>query len=359
MRPISLEDVLLVVSGQLVIDDESWSNDDEASLVASRKLRVLIADDAETNRIILSSMLEDAGHQVTCVENGLDLVASLKGQIEGVSASGGFDIVLTDIQMPLMDGITATQKIRSLEQSAGRSCHIPIVAVTAHAMNDEISRMRGCGVDDVVTKPIQPAELARVLTELAGHLTGDSPAAEQAAPELTVSLHGDSAVVSDEVANLQDIAYRAWRLLRQENTMSDFELLDNEVSFVEIFDIADVFMRSGESVRRTMLILRAFDSSFKNPLGELTQAKSGGDIDSLGSAAHALKGLLLDVGALTSGKLASTIETFCKEGRFEDAAALVTPLVNQVLSIAGLVNKISESASGQSSGSRIGSAVSL
>jgi CheY-like chemotaxis protein/HPt (histidine-containing phosphotransfer) domain-containing protein len=359
MRPISLEDVLLVVSEQLTIDEESWSNDDEASLVASRKLRVLIADDAETNRIILSSMLEDAGHHVTCVENGLDLVASLKGQIEGDLASGRFDIVLTDIQMPLMDGITATQKIRSLEQSTGRPCHIPIVAVTAHAMNDEISRMRGCGVDDVVTKPIQPTELARVLAELAGHVSGSSAAAVQTIQEPTDTLSGESAGVSDEVANLQDIAYRAWRLLRQESTISDFELLDDEVSFVEIFDIADVFMRSGESVRRTMLILRAFDSSFKSPLAELTHAKSGRDVDLLRSAAHALKGLLLDVGAVTSGKLASTIETCCKEDRFDDAAALVTPLLNQVLSIAGLVNKISESSSGQGFDSKSGSTVSL
>jgi|GEM_PF-1477329 len=357
MRPISLEDILLVVSGQLMIDEDSWSNDDEASLVASRKLRVLIADDAETNRIILSSMLEEAGHQVTCVENGLDLLASLKDQLESDTTPSKFDIVLTDIQMPLMDGITATKKIRTMEEAAGRSRHIPIVAVTAHAMNDEISRMRGCGVDDVVTKPIQPTELARVLAELAGHLTGNSEVSVLTKESLTDGTHSDPESPSDEVATLQDTAYRAWRILRQETTMSDFELLDDEVSFVEIFDIADVFMRSGESVRRTMLILRAFDSSFKGPLAELTQAKSARDIDSVRSAAHALKGLLLDVGAVTSGKLASTVESLCKEGRFDDAAALVTPLVNQVLSIAGLVNKISENAAAQ--GSVAGSAPSV
>jgi signal transduction histidine kinase/DNA-binding response OmpR family regulator/HPt (histidine-containing phosphotransfer) domain-containing protein len=342
MRPISLEDVLFVVAGQLQIDEESWSNDDEATLVASRALRVLIADDAETNRIILSSMLEEAGHHVTCVENGLDLLASLEAQIKGGSSPSEFDIVLTDIQMPLMDGISVTRRIREIEQASGHGSHIPVIAVTAHAMTDETDKMRACGVDDVVTKPIQPAELARVLTTYGGAVwqAGEAPARADHAHDL--SAH-DESEVSPEVAHLQDTALRVWKQLRAEASMADFEILDDEVSFTQIFDIADVFVRSGESVRRTMLILKAFDSSFKAPLADLTRAKAERDLGELKSAAHALKGLLLDVGAVTSGKLASTVESFCKDDKFDEAAALVTSLANQVLSIAGVVGKICES----------------
>lgn len=348
MRPISLEDILLVVAGQLQIDEESWSNDDEATLVASRALRVLIADDAETNRIILSSMLQEAGHHVTCVENGLDLLASLKGQIDGESSSKGFDIVLTDIQMPLMDGITATQRIRELELSSGRGSHIPVIAVTAHAMTDEIDNMRRCGVDDVVTKPIQPTELARVLTTHGGAVwqKGERPAGSDRLDHVRTY---DEPELCPEVAQLQDTAFRAWKQLRAETSMADFEVLDDEVSFTQIFDIADVFVRSGESVRRTILILKAFDSSFKGPLADLTRAKTERDLGELKSAAHALKGLLLDVGAVTSGKLASTVESLCKQDKFDEAAALVTSLANQVLSIAGVVSRICEIAQSSAS----------
>jgi signal transduction histidine kinase/CheY-like chemotaxis protein len=342
VRPISLEDVLLVLSGQLVIDEENWSNDEQTSLVASRRLKILIADDAETNRIILSSMLQEGGHEVTCVENGLDLLASLKRQIEGHSSTDAFDMVLTDIQMPLMDGLTATQTIRKLERASGQETHIPIIAITAHAMSDEMERMRSCGVDDIVTKPIQPSELARVLMEYGGTTCSYQKAV--AGPQYeAASSSPDELEQSAEVTFLRTTAYHAWRQLKAKMDASDFKVADDEASFTRIFDVADVFMRSGESVRRTMLILRAFDSSFRGPLAELTNAKSERNLEGLKSAAHALKGLLLDSGAAISGELASSIESQCKEGRFDDAAADVTPLVNQVLSVASLVTKMSES----------------
>ncbi len=341
VRPISLEDVLFVLSGQLVIDEESWSNEEQTSLTAARRLKILIADDAETNRIILSSMLQEGGHEVTCVENGLDLLASVRRQLEGDLSTDAFDMVLTDIQMPLMDGLTATQAIRKLEQASGQEHHIPIVAITAHAMSDEMERMRSCGVDDIVTKPIQPSELARVLMEYGGTICSYQKAVAGPKHEAS-SPSQDELEQAPEVTFLRTTAYHAWRQLKAKMDASDFKVADDENSFTRIFDISDVFMRSGESVRRTMLILRAFDSSFREPLAELTHAKSERDLEGLKSAAHALKGLLLDAGATISGELASTIETQCKEGNFDDAAAGVTPLVNQVLSVAGLISNISE-----------------
>ena len=344
MRPISLEDVLLVVSGQLSIDEESWSNDNELSLAASRKLKVLIADDAETNRIILTSMLQEAGHEVTCVENGLDLLDTLKGQIAGTVDSKRFDIVLTDIQMPLMDGITATQNIRILEQKNDGKAHIPVIAVTAHAMSEEIDRMRGCGVDDVVTKPIHPSDLARVLSHYGGLIgtTVQSSSSTKATDSRTVD---EVSILSPEVREMQDTACRLWMQLQAGEVFPDFELAQDHVKFAQILDIEDVFIRSGESVRRTKLILQAFSSSFKDPLADLMRAKSRNDLDELKSAAHALKGLLLDVGATTTGELASTVESLCKEGKLTEGASLVTSLVNQVLAIARLIEKLCDSSS--------------
>ena len=76
-----------------------------------------MADDAQTNRIILKNLLEDAGHHVELVENGRDLLERIMGTSPSASGHDApFDLVLTDIQMPIMDGITATQNFRKLER---------------------------------------------------------------------------------------------------------------------------------------------------------------------------------------------------------------------------------------------------
>jgi signal transduction histidine kinase/CheY-like chemotaxis protein/HPt (histidine-containing phosphotransfer) domain-containing protein len=341
MRPISLEDIILAVAGELDLSKTEWEQEEDVLLVQSRKLRVLVADDAETNRIILSSMLEEAGHEVVCVENGLDLVAALETQIADSAQTTSFDIVLTDIQMPMMDGLSATQKVRALEASHGSGSRIPIVAVTAHAMPNETDRMRACGVDDVVTKPIHPSELARALSAL----TGSTPAKPSTAP-INQALHADTdddqldPRATRELQALQDTSFRMWKQLRSEQSFQDFESAEDEIPFAQVLDIADVFERAGDSSRRTRLILSAFLDSFKEPLSELTKAKSASDTKGLSYSAHALKGLLLDIGAKTSGKIASNIEQFGKQDNFAEGAALVTELGNQVLIIARLVQKI-------------------
>lgn len=336
MRPISFEDILLGISGRLPLDEGAWSGDDEVSLRVGRPLRVLIADDAETNRIILSSMLEEAGHEVTCVENGLDLLAAMKRQFDGSARTPNFDIVLTDVQMPLMDGLTATREIRSLEEATGQAHRIPVIAVTAHAMNEEIERMRGCGVDDVVTKPIHPSELARVLSAHGGSVgnPSDEPVAEdQSAP-------APGAQIPREVQELHSTALRVWEELCSEETLTAFGGASGVLPFSQILDLADVFLRSGDSVRRTKLILRAFGTSYEDPLTALDRAKSASDLEGLKYAGHALKGLLLDVGAITSAKIASTIEAKCKEGRFAEGADLVATLTDQVRTLARLLSGI-------------------
>jgi CheY-like chemotaxis protein/HPt (histidine-containing phosphotransfer) domain-containing protein len=286
-------------------------------------------------------MLKEAGHEVVCVENGLDLVAALEGQITDPEEGGSFDIVLTDIQMPMMDGLSATQRVRALEAAHGSDARIPIVAVTAHAMTNETDRMRACGVDDVVTKPIHPSELARALSSLT-----ESAPAKPSSPQNT-RVSGDDndndeidPQAAKELQSLQDTSFRMWRQLRSEQAFLDFESAEDEIPFAQVLDIADVFERAGDSSRRTRLIFSAFLGSFKEPLSELTKAKSASDTKGLTYSAHALKGLLLDIGAKTSGKLASSIEQFGKQDNFAEGAALVTELGNQVLVVARLVQKI-------------------
>ena len=102
-----------------------------------------MAEDEYINTFLIRTLLEDAGYAVTVVENGQAAVDVWRG--------GGFAAILMDIQMPLMDGYEAVARLRTLEP-AGQ--HIPVIAMTAHALEGDRQRCLDAGMDDYLTKPI-------------------------------------------------------------------------------------------------------------------------------------------------------------------------------------------------------------
>jgi signal transduction histidine kinase/CheY-like chemotaxis protein len=342
-RPISLLDILGVVSGGISLKDEGWDDSEDTSLQAERSLEILVADDASTNRIILTELLRDAGHHVVCVENGVDMVSRVREFLEGAAGAPRFDLILTDVQMPLLDGLNATAQIRVLEQEKGGSFRVPIVAVTAHAMTDEVSRMRNFGVDDVVTKPLDPMRLGAVIQRLTG----------QASPSTKNPPKLPSAVSLDD-NGLLEIALRIWtQLTKRDASVAQLFALSEDPSkpeeFQRVLDVIDVFERSGNSVRRTLLIFRCFLDSFREQLQRLAEAKQSNCAEDLRFASHALKGLLLDVGARVSGELASSIEHMCAKGDEERGGRVVSQLTKQVLLISRIISQIHAIASGEGS----------
>ena len=113
--------------------------------VADQCWRVLLAEDTPVNQILINTMLTRMGHEVTVVSNGLQALDAY--------ISGSFDLVLMDIQMPEMSGQEATEAIRALEHARGRK-HIPVIAVTAHALKGDRERYLEAGMDGYVSKPI-------------------------------------------------------------------------------------------------------------------------------------------------------------------------------------------------------------
>jgi signal transduction histidine kinase/ligand-binding sensor domain-containing protein/CheY-like chemotaxis protein len=120
-----------------------------------QRLRILVAEDNLINQRLARALLERAGHIVTVVNDGSAAVESCESQ--------QFDVVLMDVQMPLMDGLTATAAIRRAEQ--GRR-HTPILALTAHAMRGDMERCLEAGMDDYLTKPINVEQLNSHLKKL-------------------------------------------------------------------------------------------------------------------------------------------------------------------------------------------------
>jgi len=150
-------------------------------LGAHRGARILLAEDNEINRQIARELLESAGLSVTEVSDGERAVEA----VERAFAGGvPFDLVLMDVQMPRMDGLQATRIIRAREQQTG--AHVPIIAMTAHAMKGDRERCIEAGMDDYVTKPVKEAELHEVIKRAVGRnvgteLHGASPAEARAA----------------------------------------------------------------------------------------------------------------------------------------------------------------------------------
>jgi len=121
-----------------------------------RRLRILLAEDNVVNQKVVARVLEKRGYPVEVARNGLEVLEALK--------RGTFDLVLMDVQMPLMNGYDATRAIRAGECGiAGR--HIPIVALTAHAMKGDREICLQAGMDDYLGKPIHPGELVAVVEQ--------------------------------------------------------------------------------------------------------------------------------------------------------------------------------------------------
>ena len=119
--------------------------------------RVLLVEDSEINQIVARRMLENLGAAVTIAENGRLAVEVLDG-----NPDGSFDLVLMDVQMPEMDGYTATRHIRRMERFA----RLPIVAVTAHALPEDRQRCLDAGMNEHMAKPINPGLLLQTVLPL-------------------------------------------------------------------------------------------------------------------------------------------------------------------------------------------------
>jgi CheY-like chemotaxis protein len=131
----------------------------EAAIVerAGVALNILVAEDNRINQRVAMRMLEKRGHKTTLAENGREVLALLESQT--------FDLILMDVQMPIMSGVETTVEIRKQEQKSG--LHVPIYAMTANAMKGDRERYLSIGMDGYLTKPVRPVELDQLLRESA------------------------------------------------------------------------------------------------------------------------------------------------------------------------------------------------
>jgi len=177
MKPVvqpELLDAISLALGQVPAAQQSRAQSAEDPARDLPPLRVLLAEDSVVNQRLAVAVLEKYGHAVEVAENGQ--------QTLDLWQSAPFDVILMDVEMPVLDGLEATATIRQQEAGTGR--HIPIIAMTAHAMKGDRERCLAAGMDDYVAKPIRVRELFETLrTQLIGDGKGQSngePSADSA-----------------------------------------------------------------------------------------------------------------------------------------------------------------------------------
>ena len=246
---------------------------------------MLLAEDNPINQRLAVTLLNKRGHRVTVVGNGEEALNKL--------AEESFDLVLMDIQMPVMGGFEATQRIREREKAQGG--HAVIIAMTANAMQGDRERCLEAGMDGYVSKPVKVeqlfSEIALCLPE-AVLLKGEQPAETT---QLDLGLGESSATPS--------VRYN--RALVIENLGGDIELFNS---------VVDMYISDNAGYQAA-----------------LKAAVIAGDAETLQREAHTVKGVLATFTYEDGATLARRIETLAKEGDFAAASALV-PQLTSVLS---------------------------
>lgn len=172
----------------------------DAALPTTRPLRILLAEDSLVNQRLAVGLLERHGHRITIANNGREALE--------MAAQDGFDVILMDVQMPELDGLSATQQIRERERTTGR--HVPIVAMTAHALKGDRERCLAAGMDEYVSKPVRERQLLTALGTVLGEELPPLPEESMHVPLSSsrdvLDWEGALKICGGDVALLRDIA---------------------------------------------------------------------------------------------------------------------------------------------------------
>ena len=258
-KPIKQSELFDVIVSAISEPIADKAKPQKRSRVRKSGLQVLLAEDNKVNQLVATRILEKLGHQVTVVSSGREAVSAVQ--------SGKFDLVAMDVQMPEMDGLEATVAIRSWERPTGR--HIPIIALTAHAMKGDRERCLEAGMDGYTSKPIRIKELEQVISELAP----------------TTSTKGH-------------VAQRGER-----------QSVDH-VALLEGFDGNRFLLKK---------IVRLFLADYPRYVDEIKQSISRRDAHSLARAAHALKGSVGNFAAKEAFAIAQLLENMGRNGQLDNA----------------------------------------
>jgi len=258
VKPVKQSDLLdaivAALGGEVAASEDGA---DAAPARSTRPLRILVVEDNPVNRTMALRILERAGHEVVLAVNGQEALDALAG--------ASLDVVLMDVQMPVLNGLEATAQIREGEQGTGR--HVPIVAMTAHAMRGDRERCLAAGMDGYLVKPVRAEELIAAVEEYGDGADARAARQETSRPVPTV----------EALAPHDDV-----RTALLAHVGGDPDLAR---------ELAQIFLADGGEMMQ-----------------RIDRAIRSGDADELRLAAHTLKGAVATLGAKSAAVAASRLE---------------------------------------------------
>ncbi len=289
VKPIKQSELLSAVLGASRIGNLPADNRDvpvenaplePASREATKpsSLRILLAEDTYVNQQLMLQIFQRHGYEVLIANNGREACEIIKQET--------VDVVLMDVQMPEMDGLTATAEIRRGEASRGD--RLPIIALTAHAMKGDREKCIAAGMDAYVTKPIQVDEIVALIAKFAGDKSAPSSAAEPGSLETT-----DPA----EVPVLDHVALRT-------RCAGDLQLIET--------------------------MLEIFREDCPKHMEEVRTALREGDPSRLQKSAHTIKGTTGNLGGIQASQAALEVESLARDDDLSQAQEAVSKLETSI-----------------------------
>jgi len=254
---------------------------------AGKKLRILVAEDNPVNQDLALHLLERRGHSVILAEDGRQAIAAVERH--------KFDVVLMDVQMPEMGGLEATQAIREKEKSGGT--HVPIIAMTAHAMQGDRQRCLDAGMDGYLSKPLDPKTFLRTVEGIVA-----APGSSEPAKEMDP---------------------------------------DSNSSAPEL-DAKALLTRFSGNKKLLRTIVGTFREDCPKMMARIRSALTAHDAAALADGAHALKGSVGNFGHSSALETAREMEKNARQGKLGGAWELYATLEDEIASLLPALQAIGE-----------------
>ncbi|MFQ5730990.1 MAG: response regulator [Planctomycetaceae bacterium] len=278
--PSQLFDTLVAVATGASLETQVATGRPEEVAATQTGLNILLVEDSLYNQKLAQGVLLKFGHHVTVAETG----------VQAVNAARliSFDLILMDVQMPEMDGLEATRRIRARERETGD--HVPIIAMTAQALRGDRERCLDAGMDDYLSKPVRAADLRNKIDSVCGESRQAEPSASPAPRPRSEALPEDA---------------------RRVNWTQALDLVGGDVALLRT--AAEAFLEECPSL-----------------LQAIAQGLESGEPDRVRLAAHSLKNAMSTFGADDAHQLARRFESAARESALDSMGALLPELSDRV-----------------------------
>jgi signal transduction histidine kinase/DNA-binding response OmpR family regulator/HPt (histidine-containing phosphotransfer) domain-containing protein len=311
-KPVLPSQLYDVIVTSLAAKDSNYQNTGEAVPAGDRLdgVSILLAEDNEVNRLVATELLELIGCHVSVACDGQAAIDEAFGN--------KYDAILMDCQMPVLDGFEATRRIRDAEAHSGMNEHRKIIALTANAIKGDRELCLAAGMDEYLTKPIEPAEMLRTIRSV---LSPERLAEVDAAAPVKVNSVSRAAASQSDIQPVQEKPADAPAPV--------------DPAGPPPVDLEALQRRCVNNRKLAAKALRMFDAGIDNDLLNLAQGVGEKNSTAVAAAAHKIKGAAANVSAENVRAIAATLEELGHDELLDQTQAALEELKQQIANFRG------------------------